>query len=424
MQAERRTAFDRLGEPHMIIVARGDRIRHFTVRPWLLALAGTAIALVAVAYLLATSYLVFRDGLIQMATTRQAHMQQAYEERIATLRTQLDRVTSRQLLDQQLMEKKVSRLLERQAQLTRRHGRISPLIERSDAMTTSTAAIPTPTPRPDAQANLTNRNAHIEPPGESANAYTGSIRPDVPWPISKLATDPTGDRAKRLFKSISRSLRTIESQQIDRVRALTESAYRTADTITDALEGVGLDVASGNDDDAMGGPLRPISAAAGFDTHVHELDDALDRLEAVMARAQRLPIRNPVPGARLSSGFGPREDPISHAPAFHSGMDFGAAYGSPAHAAASGTVTRAGWAGGYGRMVEIDHGDGFVTRYGHLSKLLVHKGETVTTGQVIGKVGSSGRSTGPHLHYEVRREDRAVNPARLLNAGRKIAKLL
>lgn len=126
--------FGRRKEPHTVIIARGDEIRHFTVRPWMIACLGSVVAAVVVGYLLATSYLVFRDDLIGATTARQARMQQAYEDRISALRAQVDRITSRQLLDQQLMETKVGELLARQTQLSQRHGRLGPILERAETL--------------------------------------------------------------------------------------------------------------------------------------------------------------------------------------------------------------------------------------------------------------------------------------------------
>ncbi len=123
------SVFGRRKEPHTIIIARGDEIRHFTVRPWVAGLAGSALAAIAVGYLLATSYLVLRDDLISATTARQARMQQAYEDRISALRGQVDRITSRQLLDQQLMETKVSELIQRQTQLSERGSRLGPILD-------------------------------------------------------------------------------------------------------------------------------------------------------------------------------------------------------------------------------------------------------------------------------------------------------
>jgi murein DD-endopeptidase MepM/ murein hydrolase activator NlpD len=123
----------------------------------------------------------------------------------------------------------------------------------------------------------------------------------------------------------------------------------------------------------------------------------------------------------LSSGFGVRTDPFLGRPAMHTGLDFRASTGEPARATANGKVVKAGWHGGYGRMVEIDHGNGLTTRYGHLSAIRVKIGESVRIGQTIGDVGSTGRSTGPHLHYETRIDGDAVDPQRFLRAGVKLA---
>jgi murein DD-endopeptidase MepM/ murein hydrolase activator NlpD len=104
----------------------------------------------------------------------------------------------------------------------------------------------------------------------------------------------------------------------------------------------------------------------------------------------------------------------------HTGIDFRGDAGDPIHATASGTVTIAGWSGGYGKMVEIEHGNGVATRYGHLSEIDVDVGDTVRGGQTVGKLGSTGRSTGPHLHYEVRVKGEAVDPQKFLDAGERI----
>lgn len=411
-----------------MIIARGDRIWHFTIRPWVGALLGGVFCTVAVAYLAATSYLVFRDNLIEVATARQTRMQQAYEERISALRTQLDRIVSRQLVEQQIMKEKVSELLKQQAQLARRHGRIGALVERAEAMTADVASIPTPTPRPDRNASQTGKDEHLLQ-DENVTAYAGSLRQHVPWPLvtttsDPVDVDPTGDKAAKLLESIGSSLRTMESEQMDRVTTLTERTYQTADAIIGAFESAGIDLATPGGEEAMGGPLVPISTVTAFDARAQELEEALDRLDAVRKEARRLPIRSPTAATQITSGFGQRRDPFLNTPAFHSGIDFRAIYGTAARAAAEGTVTHAGWTGGYGRMVEIDHGNGFVSRYAHLSKLLVHEGDVVQAGEIIGKVGSSGRSTGPHLHFEVRHNGRAVNPSRFLEVGRKVAKFL
>ena len=124
--------------------------------------------------------------------------------------------------------------------------------------------------------------------------------------------------------------------------------------------------------------------------------------------------RIPVKKAVLTSRFGPRRDPINGRSKMHSGIDFSAKRGTPIRAAGAGVVIKAERKGGYGRVVYIDHGAGFVTRYAHLNSISVKEGETVASGSRIGTVGSSGRATGPHLHFEVRVLGDAVDPAPFL----------
>ena len=152
------------------------------------------------------------------------------------------------------------------------------------------------------------------------------------------------------------------------------------------------------------------------------------RVNLARADADRLsntlvtvPVRKPVTGEiDLSSPFGVRMDPFVHEAAMHTGLDFRGDIGEPIHATAAGTVTIAGWTGGYGKMVEIDHGNGLATRFGHLSEIDVNVGEKIRIGEVVGKLGSTGRSTGPHLHYETRINGEPVNPQKFLDAGDKL----
>ena len=408
------SVFGKRKEPHTVIIARGDDIRHFTIRPLVAALLGSAVAAVAVGYLMATSYLVLRDDLIGASAARQARMQHAYEDRISLLRAQVDRITSRQLLDQQIVENKVSELLARQSQLTQRHGRIGPILERVRG---STAQLPTDAPVPTVKPEL---RADLSTPitaDSTASSY---------WPQQTQANtfQSAADRADRLFVSINQSLRAIESEQLEGLDGLAENAYQTADQIAEALEAAGLTVDLDLGEDGVGGPLLPVESGKYFEARVRELDDAMDKLDAVKAVAKVMPIHNPAPGRPVSSSFGVRRDPIIRRPAMHAGIDFRAKTGTSIASAGAGTVVKAGWNGGYGRMVEIDHGQGLTTRYAHMSKILVTKGQTVDTGDIVGKVGSTGRSTGPHLHYEVRRDGTPMDPLRFLKAGKAVGKLM
>ncbi|TGV64821.1 M23 family peptidase, partial [Mesorhizobium sp. M00.F.Ca.ET.149.01.1.1] len=172
--------FGRRKEPHTVIIARGNEIRHFTIRPWLAAFIGSALAAIAIGYLLATSYLVLRDDLIGATTARQARMQQAYEDRISALRAQVDRITSRQLLDQQLMETKVSELLARQTQLSERHGRLGPILERAENEVGDAPATSAATPKPDEHAEVTGSLSQA-PTYCVASLSAGDTRPFSLW---------------------------------------------------------------------------------------------------------------------------------------------------------------------------------------------------------------------------------------------------
>ncbi|MBZ9963119.1 M23 family metallopeptidase [Mesorhizobium sp. BR1-1-2] len=428
--------FGRRKEPHTVIIARGSEIRHFTIRPWLVVFLGSALVAIAIGYLLATSYLVLRDDLIGATTARQARMQQAYEDRISALRAQVDRITSRQLLDQQLMETKVSELLERQTQLSQRHGRLGPLLDRAEnevgAATADDLAVPAVPAKPDKRAEVTGSIA--QPAQSYALASLGAApgaadtRPFSLWATRSdpLPNDSAADRADKLFISINKSLKSIENDQLTRISILADNAYKNADAITQALEAAGLPVDSdfGKNESDVGGPLIPLDSSMFFDSKVKELDEALDTLDQLKKEARRLPLANPAPGHSVTSPFGVRTDPILGTAALHSGMDFRAPIGMAAKVTAPGVVTKAGWNGGYGRMVEVDHGNGFATRYGHLSEIDVTVGEKVDAGAVIGKTGSSGRSTGPHLHYEVRHNGEAIDPLRFLTVGKKVAQYL
>lgn len=393
------TVFGKRKEPHTVIIAHGDDIRHFTVRPWLAALVGSAFAAIAIGYLMATAYLVLRDDLIGASIARQARLQQSYEDRIAALRAQVDRITSRQLLDQQLVEQKVAELISRQESLADRTGRLGAVLDRSAAAGLPATA-PKPAPKPD-QASLdgTFTLAGLEPRGEESEA----------------------DRADRLFVSINHSLQAIETDQVARLDAMTEHAWTQIEAIDEAVRAAGLTLALDGGSDAVGGPLIAADPSRSFDSEVAELDATLTRLDRARAAAREVPLGNPAPGNQLTSPFGSRTDPILGTPAFHAGLDFRTASGTPVHATAAGTVSKSGWNGGYGQMVEIDHGNGLSTRYAHLSDVTVAVGQAIALGAVIGRSGSTGRSTGPHLHYEVRRNGDAVDPLVFLKAGRRIA---
>ncbi len=163
----------------------------------------------------------------------------------------------------------------------------------------------------------------------------------------------------------------------------------------------------------------PVKSATigGGDAEYGALFQSWKKLDALSHGVISIPSIRPVENVSFTSDFGVRSDPFRHTAAMHAGIDLAGPVGTPIYATADGVVARAEWAGGYGNLVEIDHGKGIHTRFGHLSKLLVKPNRRVHRGDLIALMGSTGRSTGSHLHYEVRIDGRAVNPLPYLQAS-------
>ncbi len=175
----------------------------------------------------------------------------------------------------------------------------------------------------------------------------------------------------------------------------------------------------------QGGPFVALAGGVANDSlagAVHGLDSRLTRLETLRVALQAVPLVSPVDTYRVASRFGKRRDPISKKWAIHSGVDLSSRRKTKVYASAPGIVTKAGYKGRYGRMIEIDHGFGIRTRYGHLHKILVKKGQEVRHRDKIGLLGSSGRSTGPHLHYEILYGNIAMDPIKFIQAGKHVFK--
>ncbi len=177
----------------------------------------------------------------------------------------------------------------------------------------------------------------------------------------------------------------------------------------------------------QGGPLSPISfssmglANSADQSRVNAILQGLDTLNIYRIAAYKVPLGLPLKTRfRLTSGFGGRNDPINGSARIHEGQDLAGDYGSPVYSTADGTVTYAGWENGYGRLIKIRHLYGIETRYGHLSQIDVKVGQKISRGDKIGDMGNSGRSTGTHLHYEVRLNGKAVNPMTFIKAARDV----
>ena len=208
---------------------------------------------------------------------------------------------------------------------------------------------------------------------------------------------------------------------------MTGRAYLTVGTLEEAVAMTGLDLRAllgdGKAESGLGGPFVPAGALDAPDP-VIAMENAITVLGAQMTRWEQLhdllsslPLSAPLDHYRVTSHFGPRRDPVNGRDALHKGIDLKAPSGTPVLATAPGRVYFAGWRGRFGRTVEIDHGYGLRTRYAHLRKIMVKRGEPVGHRQAIGLLGSSGRSTGPHVHYEIMAESGQLDPGGFFEAG-------
>lgn len=229
--------------------------------------------------------------------------------------------------------------------------------------------------------------------------------------------------------SPAQRIQTVQQDQDRLIDAAEVFAKNRADRLKLAFRLAGLDPAAYTGaGDGLGGPLidgkdpRALAAVLDVDEDFagrleHAVSDLSD-MQALTSSETAIPLAHPTgPAVRETSGFGARSDPFSGEPAYHPGQDFAGAYGSAIYVTAPGVVSFAGERNGYGNTVEVDHGHGFKTRYGHLSAISVVVGQQVAVGQRIGAMGSTGRSTGTHLHYEVWVNGRPENPLRFVKAG-------
>lgn len=266
---------------------------------------------------------------------------------------------------------------------------------------------------------------------EALEKMVGSLPQDVM--AGETVSDSSSEAARTIDKVSAAfpeaaELARLEARQLAFVEGLTRLADRRAKEAELAIRKVGLDpaylLASVNDKSAMGGPFVAFSSStdAALDQRFQRLAVSLARLSALQRGLTSMPQVVPADMAGISSGFGYRSDPFNGSAAFHAGLDFKGAIGAPIHAAAKGKVSFVGQRPGYGNVVEVDHGNGMVTRYAHMSAFRTTPGKDVLAGEVIGAIGNTGRSTGPHLHFEVRINDQAVNPRPFLEGSTRVQK--
>lgn len=256
------------------------------------------------------------------------------------------------------------------------------------------------------------------------------VRPELARSLGGVTTQAEQQRMESVYRAQLSRLQGMLDATAQDIRQLQQLKNRFMEIATPTS----LREKSSMREDGKGGPLIPSQRQGGESPESLSLaiDEAMDEFRRLnstvgqmrndwakqLAWLRTLPTGLPISGDfRVSSGFGMRHDPFTGMLARHEGLDFTAATGTPIIAAADGVVTRSGWEDSYGNIVEITHAEGFMTRYAHLSRRHVAEGQTVARGQRIAEVGSTGRSTGPHLHYEIFRHGRVLNPVQVVPLG-------
>lgn len=420
--SQQRSSFGHQKAPPVITVTRNGKTRRFSVNPWAAGLVLGGSAMFLFAYVAATAYLIYRDDLLGGTLARQVAMQYAYEERIEALRAEVDRVTSRHVVETQGVEEQLAMLLERQAVIARRQIAIDQLVDKARGTGLEVADAPRlPKPPPRAERRPPPKSA-----GPAPLAYVPAGQPPAQDPISDVMMRGSDGSVlklpaelKPLLSDVNEALEEAHGQQSDALDALDEAAQAEANRLAAALAPLGLPVEASGPRAPSGGPFVP-ATRLHFVERLALLSRTLDEIASMRRSAAVLPLRPPVAARSVSSRFGYRMDPFLARPALHAGIDFVAPEGTEVRATAPGVVVAAGENGGYGLMVDVRHEGGLVTRYAHLSAILSEEGRRVKAGTPIGRVGSTGRSTGPHLHYETRRDGEPVNPANFLAAGRAL----
>jgi murein DD-endopeptidase MepM/ murein hydrolase activator NlpD len=312
----------------------------------------------------------------------------AYEDRIVQLRVEIDRLHSRQYAQAGNINLQLQELALQQEVLSEQHEFVRLLAQKASELgIAATPAAPVPAQR----VSLLN-----------------------------LGLNPTADDIAR----VNAEVQTMMDDTRVALSGIAEAAITSTDKILNELKSVGIRPVLPRE--AMGGPF--IAAMDGDAEESSIVDDAnavmmaLTRFKAARSAITAAPVHQPLASLRrISSGYGSRSDPFTKRSAFHSGIDFPAPTGTMVLAAGQGEVTFSGPRAGYGVMVEVTHANGLVTRYAHLSATLVRVGQAVQTGTPIAKVGSTGRSTGPHLHFEVRKGGESLDPKKYLAVGQRLS---
>ncbi|MEE4239233.1 MAG: peptidoglycan DD-metalloendopeptidase family protein [Anderseniella sp.] len=407
---KQRGLFSRIGyafrERQIYLRSEGE-VQFITLRPWvqLAAVACFLAGLFWVAY--ATVNVAFKDQILALKERDQYRARLEYEDRIGGLRATIDQLNRRLLLDQKAYLAKVDEVRAEHDRLVERHDQLAAFFQNNWL----------PAPRSGNNPAGTGARGDQQKQGSLTALPLASQAYRADFATREQVVQPLADLRRYMS-----GMETREAGLLQDVVSYMES--RNAE-ISAVYRGLGVnasDVAASSSyvPEGVGGPYIAAASQMGSTlvaSRVNALSQELETWERLKFHTSRLPLSRPMPPEHeMSSGFGLRKDPFKRRPAMHAGVDFRGPVGSPVKTPAPGVVSKAGWNGGYGKLVEVRHENGITTRYAHLSIILVRAGQKVKAGDIVGKLGNTGRSTGPHLHYETRVSGRAIDPLRFWKA--------
>ncbi|OYU18477.1 MAG: peptidase M23 [Rhodobacteraceae bacterium PARR1] len=415
--------------------------RFIRLRPATQAMAIVGIGLITGWTILATA-VILMDSVSAGTSREQVQIrQEMFEDRLNDLSTDRDMRASEAAAAQERFNLALKQVAEMQSRLLASEDRRRELETGIDVVQNTLRR--TIKERDDARAAADSATASLAAQTGGGRSEAGRAR-DTLATLSIL-TDALGDTAEQRDAMAGEAEQS--EDRVAEVMAEKDALIRRNDEIFAKLEEAltvsvePLDkmfsAAGLNPDDLLsavrkgysgtGGPLSPISfstkgePAPAEEIRANAILQGLDRMNMYRIAAFKAPFSMPVNGpVRYTSGFGGRNDPFGRGYRRHEGQDLAGAYGTPILATADGVVTYAGWESGYGRLIKIKHEFGIETRYGHLSQIRVNVGDRVSRGERIGDMGNSGRSTGTHLHYEIRIGGDAINPMTFIKAARNV----
>lgn len=396
-----------------------------------------------------TLILLFGDRMSDKLITQSSEMQDSYEQRLQGYRAEIARLAleiEQSRFDQTSVEGRVVEMGRRQRLI---EARLQALKRLSDLVGTAPGGPPTLTPGGAAPAGPAPAPAAPQPPAKRTSFGEDSPAPEAPvWtapldegtasalihkaqlgapPAVEQAPTPISDEMEQFLQRMDRALTNAEQTETQILQGFNRSFEGRVERTRGAMSLLGLTPEAvlhwrGRSDIVLPNIILPLSdQQTPFGLAVARVRQNYGILYGFKPVIDQMPVTRPTAtDVRYSSGFGYRKHPLLGTQRLHAGIDMAAPIGTVVRAAGSGTVISAGWGGGYGNLVQIDHGNGLITRYAHLSRIDVSPQQPIGRGQVVGLMGTTGQSTGSHLHFETRIQGNPVNPACFMLAGDRI----